>query len=310
LEVVFQSGLTYSDLDTINLPTNQLRRALQSKQPVLINNLRPVDDQPTPNALLAVPLNIKGELLGVLCLMGKKGGFTQDDQRILILFADQAALAIDHARMLDRMQETAVAEERHRLARDLHDSVTQSLYGVTLYAEAASRQMLSGNIPAATRNLQNVRTTAHDSLRDMRLLIFELLPPTLSHDGLVAALQRRLKSVEERVGIETELLAEMNERLPIEMEEHLYAIAIETLNNALKYAHAKKVTIGLLKPGNTLVMRINDNGIGFNVQEAEESGGMGLDNIKERAEHIHAQLEIQSEPGKGTSTTVTVEIKS
>ncbi|MEN6409441.1 MAG: GAF domain-containing protein, partial [Anaerolineaceae bacterium] len=133
LEVVFQSGLTYSDLDTINLPTNQLRRALQTKQPVLINNLRPVDDQPTPNALLAVPLNIKGELLGVLCRMGKKGGFTQDDQRILILFADQAALAIDHARMLDRMQETAVAEERHRLARDLHDSVTQSLYGVTLY---------------------------------------------------------------------------------------------------------------------------------------------------------------------------------
>jgi signal transduction histidine kinase len=310
MEIVFQSGVTYSDLDTINSSPNQLRRALHSDQPVLINDIQPIGDHPTLNALLAVRLKIKGELLGVLCLVGKQGGFTTDDQRILILFADQAALAIDHARMLDRMQEAAVAEERHRLARDLHDSVTQSLYGVTLYAEAANRQMLAGNIPAATRNLQNVRATAHDSLRDMRLLIFELLPPTLSRDGLVAALQRRLKSVEERVGIETELLAEMNERLPAEMEEHLYAIAIETLNNALKYAQAKKVTIGLLKPGNTLVMRISDDGIGFNVQEAEESGGMGLDNIKERAERIHAHLEIQSEPGKGTSTTVTVEINS
>lgn len=307
LNIVFQTGVSWSHDCVIDMVNNPLGLAVHEDRPVLIS--RPAEDGSSPTALLAVPLKIKGEIIGVLNLVEKAGGFTPEDQRILTLFADQAALAIDHARMLDRIQEAAVAEERHRLARDLHDSVTQSLYGVTLYAEAANRQMLAGNINAATRNLQNLRLTAHESLRDMRLLIFELLPPTLSRDGLVAALKRRLKSVEERAGIETELLAEINERLPADVEEHLYSMAIETLNNALKYSQAKKVTIGLLKPGDTLVMRISDDGIGFNIKEAEAAGGMGMDNLKERAGRIHALLDIQSEPGKGTSTTVTVEMK-
>ena len=156
------------------------------------------------------------------------------------LFADQAAIAIENGRLTQEVERIAVMEERNRLARDLHDSVTQSLYGVSLYAEAAARRLTSGIIRVFEDNLQELRKTALDALKEMRLLIFELRPPLLEKEGLEAALQARLDAVEGRAGLKTELHVGISERLPGNIEEGFYRIAQEALNNVLKHAQARR----------------------------------------------------------------------
>ena len=204
-------------------------------------------------------------------------------------------------------REKAILEERNRLARELHDSVTQSLYGVTLYADAAARLLDSGQVPPAVDNLRKLRHTARDALDEMRLLIFELRPPILEQEGLAAALEARLEAVEGRVGLKTQLRLEGESQLPPDVQERLYRIALEALNNVLKHARASSVTVSLIKEPQVTVLKITDDGVGFDLTVAQKSGGMGLQGMKERAEQIGGQLTVKSEPGLGT--TVQVEVK-
>ena len=139
----------------------------------------------------------------------------------------------------------AVVAERNRLARELHDSATQSLYAVTLYADAATRLLSSGQMEPAAENLLKLRGTAKEALGEMRMLIFELRPPILAEQGLAAALRARLEAVEGRAGLKTELYVEGESRLPPEPEEGLYRIAVEALNNALRHAQARCISVSL-----------------------------------------------------------------
>ena len=213
-------------------------------------------------------------------------------------------------------REKAVVAERNRLARELHDSVTQSLYGVTLYADAAARLLDTGQVRTATDNLRKLRRTAKEALGEMRLLIFELRPPILEQEGLVAALETRLEAVERRAGLETQLnvercpeCAEGGEgRLPPDVEEALYRIALEALNNALKHAQARSVTISLRLEPRTAVLEIADDGVGFDLAAAQEGGGLGLRGMAERAEQLGGRLTVNSEPGMGTTVQVQVEV--
>ena len=161
-----------------------------------------------PTALLAVPLRVKGVAIGALDVINKQGGFTGEELRVMGAFADQAAIAIENARLRRQVEQLAVVEERQRLAHELHDSVTQSLYSISLFAEAAGGLISAGNASKALDHLQQLRETAQESLREMRLLIFELHPPALEKEGLVAALQARLDSVEARGGVQYKLLVE------------------------------------------------------------------------------------------------------
>jgi signal transduction histidine kinase/ligand-binding sensor domain-containing protein len=204
-------------------------------------------------------------------------------------------------------REKAIIDERNRLARELHDSVTQSLYSVTLFADAATRLLDTGQVPTAVGNLRKLRNTAKNALEEMRLLIFELRPPILEQQGLAAALEARLEAVEGRVGLKTQLRLEGEGQLSPDVQEGLYRIALEALNNVLKHAQANCVTVSLTQAPQVSELKIVDDGVGFDLNTARKSGGLGLKGMKERAEQIGGQLMVTSEPGIGT--TVQVEVK-
>jgi len=256
---------------------------------------------------LAVPLKTKEAVIGVLHVQSDHlNAFDESDLAVLQSLAHQAAIAIENARLYEQAQQVATLEERQRLARELHDSVTQALYGVTLYAEAAARLLSSGNVDMAADHLRELRDTAQEALREMRLLIFELRPPVLQTEGLVAALQARLEAVEERAGLETEFKVEGEGRLPPEIEGGLYRIAQEALNNALKHAQARRITVSLRQVQRAVALEIADDGIGFDPTTAREQGGLGLRGMEERAAQLGSQLTVQSRPGEGTRVRVEV----
>ena len=130
--------------------------------------------------------------------------FSPQDVQLLTSIGNQVGVAVENARLYEQARQLAIMEERNRLARDLHDSVTQALYGVTLYADATLRLLPGGDLPTATAHVRQLRDTAQEALREMRLLIFELRPPVLQSEGLAAALLARLEAVEARAGLKTE----------------------------------------------------------------------------------------------------------
>ncbi|MGI5836362.1 MAG: GAF domain-containing protein, partial [Chloroflexota bacterium] len=212
-------------------------------------------------AEIAVPLKTKDEVIGVLDVQSDQANaFDESDLVVLQSLAYQAAVAIENARLYEQAQQLAVMKERNRLARDLHDSVTQAVYSVTLYAEASARLLSVGQVDVAADHLRELRATAQQALREMRSLIFELRPPVLEKEGLVAALHARLDAVEGRSGVKTEFLVEGDASLPAELERELYHIAQEALNNALKHAQAGSIKLHLRCDEQTVMMEIVDDG--------------------------------------------------
>jgi signal transduction histidine kinase len=212
--------------------------------------------------------------------------------------------------LLRSRQDMAISEERTRLARELHDSVTQLLYSVTLYAEATAELLDSGDTKTAAGHLRELRDTAQEALREMRLLIFELHRPALEKGGLAAALQARLDGVERRGGIHAELLVEGTEQITRTVQEELYNIAHEALNNALKHAHANSVIIHLRFGENATEMEITDDGMGFEPAGDRIKGGFGIPGMQERSQKIGGAFHITSAPGKGTNVFVQVPVNA
>jgi signal transduction histidine kinase len=210
------------------------------------------------------------------------------------------------AQHLAAAQATAILEERQRLARDLHDSVTQALYGITLHAEVARRLLATGETATASSYLSALQETAQEALAEMRLLIFDLRPPILGEVGLAAALQVRLDAVEGRANLQTQLIAEGVGNLPALVEQALYAIAREALNNALKHAHAQHITVRLWQTQASVVLEIVDDGVGFDLAAARTNGGLGLCGIHERVAQVNGRLSLRSAPGAGVQLRVEV----
>jgi len=204
--------------------------------------------------------------------------------------------------------EQAILAERNRLASDLHDSVTQGLYGIVLHAGAAVGQITSGEINKAATYLEEIKEAGKEGLAEMRLLIYELRPPILVEEGLVAALESRLYAVEKRAGLSVKLKSEIDTRLPLEVEESLYRVTQEALNNALKYAQAQHVLVSLGQKGKIVTLKITDDGCGFDINSARRGGGMGLLNMETRAQKIGGRMEIESNPGSGTIILIEVNV--
>jgi signal transduction histidine kinase len=217
----------------------------------------------------------------------------------------QERLVAENARLHERARQVAVLQERQRLARELHDSVTQALYGVSLYAEAASRALTAGDTAPVASSLREIRETIQEALGEMRLLLFELRPPLLEERGLFGALQSRLGAVESRAGLVTELRGEGAERLAPEMEQELYRLAQEALNNVLKHAHARHVAIRLEVLADRAILEVADDGVGFE-PSLRNGGGFGLHGMRERAERLGGALQVESTPGQGTRVRVEV----
>jgi signal transduction histidine kinase len=236
--------------------------------------------------------------------------FLDEEIALAISLGDQVALAIENTRLYRRAEEAAVMEERERLARDLHDSVTQSLYSLTLFAEAGRRSFQLGQIERVQSYLSQLNETAQQALKEMRLLLYELRPIVLEQEGLSGALRRRVDAVEKRAGISVAIVMPESLVLPAYVEEGLYRIAQESLNNSLKHAFATHVSVRLQRKGDDVTLEITDNGIGFDLANinASKVGGMGLNNMRERAEKLHADLSVQSSPGGGTKILLQLNI--
>ena len=257
--------------------------------------------------VLCAPLVAQNRVVGAINLTSRRPRtITAEELSLLASIGHQVGVAVDNAQLYEQAQQLAVMKERNRLARDLHDSVTQALYGVTLYAEAAGRQLLSGDPNMVADHLQEIRTTAQESLREMRLLIFELRLPALRSEGLVAALKARIESVEARVGLNTVFRVEGDSKLAPDVEDGLYRIAQEALNNALRHAHASTVSVVLHHNSNVISLSIEDDGIGFDPVKARGRHGFGLKGMEERVARLGGTLSVQSSPGQGTRIEVEV----
>ena len=221
------------------------------------------------------------------------------------------AEAEERARELEvlygQAQQAAALEERQRLARDLHDSATQSLYSARLHAEAALRLLASGDTATAAEYVREVKDAARDALAEMRLLIHELRPPVLEEQGLAAALRLRLEAVEGRAGLVTELVVEPEavERLPGALEQELYRVAQEALNNALKHGRPSRIAVCLRQVAGQVSLEVADDGVGFDVA-ARANGGLGLQGMRERVARLGGKLDIESAPGLGTRVRLEV----
>ena len=232
-------------------------RAAQTGEAVLANDVLhdpdflPDSQLPETRSELVIPLSLGNQVIGTLDVHNAQAGaFTAEDVVAIQSLGDQIVVAIENAHLYEQSRELAVLEERTRLARDLHDSVTQSLYSLVLLTEGWRRLMHSGtgtvpsNAGAQTEDyLGRIGEIAQQALREMRLLIHELRPPMLEQEGLVGAVRKRLDAVEKRVGIEARVVMDELVELPVSLEEGLYWITQEALNNALKHAEAKKETV-------------------------------------------------------------------
>jgi signal transduction histidine kinase len=314
LEVRHRLGKPLAAVEPVPVDGSLAGQVVRQGAPVLLNDpalfeRAQVYQWPTDlSALLAVPLHVNGGVIGVLDVVNKTGGFSEEDVPVLSIFANQAAMAIEHARLQEQAEQLAVLAERQRLARELHDSVTQSLYSVTLYANAAALALAAGKVDITADYLQELQETAQEGMRDMRLLIFQLHPPVLETEGLVAALQARLAAVEGRADLQTEFRVEGERRLPIAIESELYWIAQEALNNVRKHAAAQHVAVHLHFSASSITLQVLDDGVGFDPQAVPDQGRGGLLTIAERSARIGGVLIYDSTPGEGTRVQVEVRL--
>jgi ligand-binding sensor domain-containing protein/signal transduction histidine kinase len=280
----------------------------------LVNNhpnprIRKAIEQAGVRLAINVPLLVQGKLIGALTLATwEMREITQEELSLLMAISQQIGMAVVNAQLYEKAEQTAIMTERSRLARELHDSVTQLLYSVTLYAEAAAELLSSGETETATGHLRDLRDTAQEALREMRLLIFELHRPTLEQGGLAGALQARLEAVEKRGEMQVQLQVEGNEQITRPVQVELYNIAYEALNNTLKHAHTDSVRVRLRFGEDATEMEICDYGKGFDPTAEGQGGGFGIPGMQERARKIGGTLQIESAPGKGTCVSVIVPV--
>jgi signal transduction histidine kinase len=246
----------------------------------------------------------QGKLLGAMVL-GSRGELSMGSEELSLLAAigQEVSMAGKNARLYDRGQQMAAMEERNRLAQELHDSVTQSLYSLTLYAEAAARMLEAGKPEEAVRHLRELGDTARESLQEMRLLIFELKPLALEKAELAEAIRSRLDAVESRVGLKADLRVVGEAAIGNPLKLELYHVAREALNNVLKHAGARSVSVLLALSADQVVLEVNDDGKGFDPQVGRASGGLGLAGMAERARRVGGELSVQSAPGRGTKVS-------
>ena len=282
---------------------------LGNKEPLIISDAtqNPQLDfvtQQFPNLSIAVfPLLNNDQLMGVLMLARTEAtGFISDEIVRLGVVTEELASFI----YSDRKRKSDIAlAERHRLAQDLHDSITQKLCGLVTLTEAVKIGLESGAPVDENRMMERISENARQALREMRLFLFELEPVDIERDGLVSTLHQRLASVEGRSDIQARMIADSEIILSSEKETEIYYIVEEALNNILKHAKAKSVLVKLKRRKESIYLEIVDNGCGFDPDNIK-FGGKGLGNIKERSKRINGKLKIASSPEHGTKITLVV----
>jgi len=266
------------------------------------------DAHPRMSSFLGVPVISQGKVVAGFYLTDKLGSteFSQADQETIEMLAAHAAVAIENARLHERSKELSVIEERNRLARDLHDSVTQTLFSISLTAEAAITAA-SRDPAAATKDLENLRDLARSAVQEMRSLIFELRPAEIESDGLAATLSKHVDVLRRVTHREIDLRSEGYVRQPLMVEKEVFRIVQEALNNAVKHSQSGRIEVELTVRDGHLLASVSDEGAGFDTADPEvRTRRLGLTSMEERSEEIGGSLRIDSTPGRGTRVTLEV----
>jgi signal transduction histidine kinase len=256
---------------------------------------------------LAVPLALKDRVVGMLSVSNSEPAFFTDRHAGLAMaVANQAAVAIENARLYEQAQGLAALQERQRLARELHDSVSQALYGIALGARTA-RTLLERDPARAGEPLDYVLSLAEAGLAEMRALILELRPESLASEGLVGALARQSAALRARHKLDVEEQLGPEPDVPLQTKEALYRVAQEALNNVVKHARATNVCLALAAEDGTVALLVRDDGKGFDPVRAFP-GHLGLQSMRERVAQLGGHLTIASTPGAGTAVTASVPV--
>jgi PAS domain S-box-containing protein len=264
-----------------------------------------VNEQERRRAYAGVPIVLQDQIIGFINIFNDEpNSIDERDIERLSTFAGQAAIALDNARLYSKSQELATVEERQRLARELHDSVSQTLFTASAMAESALRQWVVDPIKA--RNLmEEVHQLSLGALAEMRLLLLELRPAALARTSITQLLKQYLEPIRSRRGLA--MVLDVSDDLPLEPDMKLlvYRIVQEALNNIDKHAQAAQVTIRLQQQGEQLLLTIQDDGRGFDAA-AVTGTSLGLGIMRERAEAAGGTLTLDSVIGRGTTIQVTI----
>lgn len=281
-----------------------LQRMFNTGQPFIIRDVYADPDQldmpknPWIRSYVGAPIKLRSETLGFISLHSAAANFYDPiHAERLEAFAGQAAIAIQNARLYEQAQEVATAKERQRLARDIHDAISQTLFSTTVITEALPRMM--DEQPERVRQmLLDVHYMARGALAETRTLLFELRPEAFASSGMSELLRQLAWATRSRKEVDIQVHVSEGIDLPLEVKVAFYRIAQEALNNIIKYARARRVLIECRQRGPEVMLTIQDDGIGFDVGTA--STGLGLGIMRERAQMIEARLMIDSHFGKGT----------
>ncbi|MFI0218890.1 GAF domain-containing sensor histidine kinase [Streptomyces lydicus] len=272
---------------------------------------------PDMSDFLGLPVADGDEILGALFLANKRCpkdapsrregcGFTEDDERLLGILAQHAAIALTNARLYERSRELTIAGERARLAHELHDAVAQKLFSLRLTAQAATA-LVDRDPVRAKDELHQVAALAAEAAEELRAAVVELRPAALDEDGLVATLRSQIQVLDRAHAARVSFAAHGVRALPSAQEEAVLRVAQEALHNALRHSGAESVEVTLSRDGQGALLRIADDGCGFDPGAVRRAGRhLGLVSMHDRAGGVGGKLTVESEPGKGTAVEMEV----
>ena len=266
------------------------------------------DAHPLMRSFLGVPIVAKGDIIGAFYLTEKEGaaGFDDADEKVITVLAAHAAIAIENARLFEASRELSVVEERNRLARELHDAMAQNLFSLSLTAQAAGG-LVRTDPARAEAEIDHVGRLARETQAELRSLIFELRPPRLEADGLVATVGKDLEVLGRAHGLKADLRVHGTPELASTVEIELYRILQEALNNAVRHSRAESVAVDIEDTDGMVTITVRDDGVGFDpAARAIRERRLGLTSMRERAESLGGTLTIETAPRSGTAVRVEV----